>query len=630
MRFVCAVLLTGLICSLKISAQNFSPEDFKVALVGQFIKNIEWPHNDAELSIIVPQDRNMLSTLSVLDGEVIEGKRISVSFASDISNLPDADLVYISKEVIGNLDNVLALMRGKGTLVVTENSPTLHNVMINIVDNSSAQNETYRLNFQINRPNIVFEQLTIDPELILFGGTELDVATLYRETETAMQSLRDENLQTLQELEQKRQELNEQQAKLLGLESNFSELEDRLKASQEQLNKQQKALAETNQKLANVNSDYVAAKEDSEQKLSAAKADVEEQIRILSSLEQQVAQTNSLLEVKDAELQAKDAALEDTSERLIEKTEEVQQQAEVIDKQFVIIITIAISLLVFTIMTLIVAKMFFKNRSITRELEATVATLKDAQEQLIESEKLASLGQMVAGVAHEINTPIGVVVTSSSKIGEDAATCLKKLEDKSLKRSEMERFLTVLVETDRLIQSNLERCSNLIQNFKQVSADQVVAENRDIHLQNYIHDVMTTLSVVMKRNKVTWKVTGDNPTQNLDPGLLSQVINNLTNNAINHAFGDNENPAINIEIKSIEGYDQIKFTDNGRGMDEVTKKKIFDPFFTTKRGSGGTGLGMNIVYNLVTSKLQGTVSVDSELNVGTTITIELPSNIKPA
>jgi signal transduction histidine kinase len=616
-----------LFIAFSVHPQNFSLEDFKVALVGQFIKNIEWPEGPSKSSftILVPEDSAMMETLSILDGETIDNKRINVQFTPDLSTLPDADLIYISQNVVGNLDNVLALMRGTGTLMVTENSQTLHNVMINIVETAIDLDKTRQLTFQINRPNIVFEQLRIKPDLILHGGSELDVASLYRETEQAMQNLRSENLQSLQELEDKRRELETQQAALQNIQQDFDKLEQRLQQSQSKLERQERELQESTRKLDEVNDNYVKAKQESEQQLAAAQANVEEQINILNTLEVQIADKNQQLSQKELDLQQKEAALADTSERLQEKTVEVAQQAEVIDKQYIIILSSIATLVIFTVSTLIITKLFFKNKKTNQKLQSTLITLENTQEQLIESEKLASLGQLVAGVAHEINTPIGVVVTSSSTTSDDATLCLRKLEEKTLKKSDMHRFLTNTIETDKLIQSNLERCAKLIQNFKQVSADQVVAENRDIRLKDYINDIMGTLSVMLRHSNVKWEVDGENPSQNLDPGLLSQVINNLVNNAINHAFIDVDDPVIKIMITQSDDTNQIDFIDNGIGMDDKTRKKIFDPFFTTKRGRGGIGLGMNIVYNLITSKLRGQISVESEQGEGTTITIKLPA-----
>ncbi|BDX05340.1 YfiR/HmsC family protein [Planctobacterium marinum] len=621
------VLLFGQLLLLAHSwAQDFSPGQLKTALVGQFIKHIEWPalEQNSPLVVIVLRDRLMWQELKALDGEQIAGKRVAVRYSNNLDDLRNAHLVYLPESASDNVDNTLALMRGNGTLVVTENSDTRHNIMINITDNVATSEERYFLSFEINRPNILFEKLTINPELILFGGTELDVASLYRETETAMQNLRSENAQALHELEIKRQEVIAQQNELQNMQNASLELTQQLRASQQDLEAKQQELVQATQRLEKLDTDYNRAREESAEELKQANLEVRKQISVLADLKRQIEERNELLRERESAIEAKNLELNQASEKLLAKTDEVELQAAVIDKQFLIIIGIVATLLVFAVGILVVIKMFFKNRTITRRLESTLETLKNAQQQLVESEKLASLGQMVTGVAHEINTPIGVVITSSSKIGDDAQQLHTKLHSNSIKKSEMERFLSMLVETDKLIQSNLARCSNLIQNFKQVSADQVVAENRDIYLRDYIEDVMSTLSVVMRRSGVQWSVSGDNPPKNLDPGLLSQVINNLVNNAIKHAFTDIEQPHISIAVTQTAAADRLEFADNGVGMDTSTRKRIFDPFFTTKRGEGGTGLGMNIVYNLVTSKLKGTVTVDSEPGAGTRITIDLP------
>jgi signal transduction histidine kinase len=619
-------------------AQSYSKSDFKLALVGQFIKNIEWPNTakdntstDKPFIILVPVDKPMMAVLSALSGEVINRHKISVKYVATLNNLPPADLVYFSKNIDADINQAISLLRGKGTLVVTENSTSLHNVMINIIDQGADNSESYQLAFQINRPNIVYEKLIISPALILHGGSELDMADLYRETEVAMQALRGANEQSQQLLATQQQQLSQQKVNLTKLENEFTLLTTQLEANKHRLEANKQLLAEqisllavSSEKIIQANGEYQVAKSQSQQKLAAAEQqlvanqiNVDKQLALLNGLEKQVGEKTALLLVKEQSLQT-------TSNKLQQKSLEVDDQAKQIDRQTNIITSSVISLGVFILASLLVTMLLFKNRKITRQLQHIVDELNATQEQLIESEKLASLGQLVAGVAHEINTPIGVVVTSSSCIGDDAKLYLRLLEEKKLKRSDIYGFLSTLVETDKLIQNNLERCSRLIQNFKQISADQVIAENRIIHLKDYINEIMGALSVVMKRKQVLWKVEGDNPEHELDPGLLGQVINNLVTNAVTHAFDEVKNKKIIINVSRADDFDQIDFIDNGNGMDEQTMLKIFEPFFTTKRGQGGTGLGMNIVYNLVTSKLNGKIAIESEVGQGTKIIMKLP------
>lgn len=609
-----------------VSAQNYSKNDFKLALVGQFIKNIEWPvkREDKNFTIVVPVDKQMNTVLSALSGEVINQRIITVKFAPSLKELPPADLIYFSKNINADINQAISLLRGKGTLVVTENSKSLHNIMINILDQNSEISDRYQLKFQINRPNIAYEKLTIKPQLILHGGSELDMADLYRETEIAMQALRGSNVESQQLLLRKQLQLNQQNANLAKLTKEFSDLTSQLQSNKQLLVNQKNLLAESSSKIAQANEEYQRAEADSQEKLQAAEkalianqVKVEEQLNLLSNLEQQVATKTRLLALKEKNLL-------ESIDKLQQKALEIDDQAKKINQQSNIITSSVISLIVFILVSLLATKLLFKNRKITKKLQSTVEELQATQDQLIESEKLASLGQLVAGVAHEINTPIGVVVTSSSSVGDDAKEYLHLLEEKKLKRNDMHQFLTNLIKTDVLIQNNLARCSRLIQNFKQISADQVVAENRIVKIKDYINEVMQSLFVVMKQAKVIWKVEGDNPEHDLDPGLLAQVINNLVTNAITHAFDEISNKEIIINVVATDTCDEISFIDNGNGMDEQTRIKIFDPFFTTKRGRGGTGLGMNIVHNLVTTKLNGSIAIESEIGQGTKIIMKLP------
>jgi len=653
-----------MIMSTVTFARDVSRADLKIALVGQIIKNTKWPGDQKSvIRIVIPADKILADNLSKLEGVRINGRRIDVIYVPNYEKLPTAELVYFSHNM-EEVDNALALMRGKGVLVITENSPNLHNVMINIVE------DTNQLTFQINRPNITFEKIKVNPELILFGGTELDVAQLYRETELSMQRLRQQNDNSLRQLATKREEIKKQAValtaqkkevanqkkevrRLLGrtivLSEDLSHKEEALITKQTELNDSSRKLDESRRelessldKLDSVRQAYLNEKKLFDDKLAKAKLDydaqlfqfkselnknqqkVESQLRLLDDLGSQVEEKTHLLEKSKSDLAH-------TSVELKKEQKVSGQRAEVINRQYQIIAGIVLIVVIFAIAIGVISRLFLKNKRITAELklsneslEKTLATLERTQKQLVESEKLASLGQLVTGVAHEINTPIGVAITSSSSVGDGAKLHLKLLEEQKLRAHNIEDFLNTVIDAEELVLSNLERCAKLVQNFKQISADQVVAEDRSIRLKDYLQDILGALSITLKRSRVTWSVDGDNPEHLLDPGLLAQVINNLVTNSINYAFDGLDNRTINIVIRNGHDISEIEFTDNGSGMESDTLKKIFDPFFTTARGQGGTGLGMNIVHNLVTSKLHGKIEVQSQLGEGTTILIRLP------
>lgn len=631
-RFI-ALLMSVLAFCHSSFAQEYSESQVKTALVAQFVKHIEWPEqkSDNYFSIVVPYDAQMRNALATLNGKTINGISLNVSTATDLQAMYDVHLVYLSNENIPQKKRLLESLRGKGVLVVTENSDTRYNIMIDIVTQTIDEQNNARVSFQINRPNIVYEGLTIKPELILYGGTELDVASLYHETEAAIQQLLDENSTAKRDLELTSEELEKQRSVLEKVQSDYDVLSQSLSANQKVLEERQRALeeknsalAQTSERLGQLNKAFELAKAEAARQRTIAQtqqqeaqANIDEQMLVLASLKQQVEAQNILLDKTNLKLS-------DTSKALDAKSTEVAKQAQVIDKQYVIILGGLFILLIFSLSTFIITRMFLRNRAINQELAETLSTLRDTQEHLIESKKLASLGEMVAGVAHEINTPIGIVVTSSSTIGDEAELFLQRLEHNAIKKSELHRFLSNLRDTDQLIQNNLDRCTELIRNFKQISADQVVAEGRQIYLKSYLEELMQTLSVSLVRNRVNWAISGDDPKTFLDPGLLAQIMNNLISNAVNHAFIDEHSNHIDIRVSEQGENVHIDFEDNGQGMKPTTVTKIFEPFFTTKRGRGGVGLGMNIVYNLVTSKLQGSITVDSEPDVGTRIHMCLP------
>jgi PAS domain S-box-containing protein len=266
-----------------------------------------------------------------------------------------------------------------------------------------------------------------------------------------------------------------------------------------------------------------------------------------------------------------------------------------------------------------------------QELERTVTSLRETQEQLVEAEKMASLGNLVAGISHEINTPVGVSVTSASSLKEEVSTLRHKFENGSMKRSELEGFFVHADQACNILLSNTERASALIRSFKQVAVDQSSDELRMINLRDYFDEILLSLHPKLKHASVIVVNKAAHGIEMLThPGAIYQVMSNLVLNAVIHAYEPEQAGEIRIGAE-IEGeFVVLTCQDDGAGIAPQHLKRIFDPFFTTRRGAGGTGLGLNIVYNLVTAKLRGRISVDSQLHSGTTFTLRLPNRAKEA
>ncbi|MEH1902128.1 MAG: AAA family ATPase [Nostoc sp.] len=261
----------------------------------------------------------------------------------------------------------------------------------------------------------------------------------------------------------------------------------------------------------------------------------------------------------------------------------------------------------------------------TQELSQALEDLKATQKQLVESEKMAALGGLVAGVAHEINTPVGTSITVASTLADETRLFITAVEQGQLKRSFLNNYLEIAKESTDLILSNLNRAGELVQSFKQVAVDQTSLEHRTFVVKQYLEEIVASLNPKLKQASHTLTVTGDETiTINSYPGALAQIVTNLIMNSLTHAYQLHESGQLRIQVKQEGERIVIQYSDDGCGIGQENLNKIFEPFFTTARQQGGSGLGLHIVYNLVTQKLQGTIDVYSEVEKGTLFTVTLP------
>lgn len=258
-------------------------------------------------------------------------------------------------------------------------------------------------------------------------------------------------------------------------------------------------------------------------------------------------------------------------------------------------------------------------------LQQAMERLERTQNQLVTSEKMAALGELVAGVAHEINTPVGVAVTAASHLQQRTETFRGKYEAGSMKRSDLERFVGLAAESSQMLLNNLSRASDLVQSFKKVAVDQSSQARRVFNLERYTQELL--LSLRPKLKKVPHKVVVQCPPDLViesDPGAYGQILTNLIMNSLLHAFDLKDEGTITIDLSRQEDQIVLHFADNGRGIPEENLGRIFDPFFTTKRGKGGSGLGLHILYNIVSAQLDGSIQCESTLGEGTRFTVSFP------
>lgn len=260
------------------------------------------------------------------------------------------------------------------------------------------------------------------------------------------------------------------------------------------------------------------------------------------------------------------------------------------------------------------------------ELAAAMESLRHTQDELVRSEKMAALGSLVAGVAHELNTPIGNSVTVASTLQDKTREMLRDIKEGKLKRSALENYLENAETGTALLMRTLGMARELIRSFKQVAVDQSSSYRRQFDLQTALEELIVTLAPMYKKTAYTL-VTDLAPGIIMDsyPGPLGQIITNFMTNALTHAFEHRDSGEMHLQTHLLDDTQvQIVFSDNGIGMSEQVQKRVFDPFFTTKLGQGGSGLGMNIVYNLVTGVLGGSIQLDSKPGEGTSFTLVVP------
>jgi len=264
-------------------------------------------------------------------------------------------------------------------------------------------------------------------------------------------------------------------------------------------------------------------------------------------------------------------------------------------------------------------------------LQHTLEELKITQEHMIRSEKMASLGNLVAGMAHEINTPVGISITASSHLEKIAVDFKTLCQGEEVSYEELEGYLDDFIQAGQIIRSNLLRAAQLVNSFKQVSVDQSSDVKRKFNVRQYLDEIIISLHPKLKQTQHQITLECDEDLSiNSYPGALYQIVSNLVLNSLYHAFSERVAGEIKISAKAKDSLVEFIYQDNGNGIEKNIVDQVFDPFFTTKRGQGGTGLGLFIVYNLVTQKILGSIDCKSQVGVGTQFVVQIPMDIDKA
>lgn len=287
---------------------------------------------------------------------------------------------------------------------------------------------------------------------------------------------------------------------------------------------------------------------------------------------------------------------------------------------------IVIGLAITALLTLIIHNLLRQQQRIEHQVRQKSEELEETQSKMVQQGRMAALGGMVAGISHELNTPVGNSLMAATVLQSRTAQVRKLLGDNNLKYSELSDYLESATESTRIIEQNIRRATDLVKNFKQVAVDQTSERRRSFSLSVIIDELVATLKPQLKHTPHTLEV--DVPPHllmNSYPGPLEQVITNLVMNSLAHAFEPGESGLLKLAVRKVdEDHIEMEYSDNGRGIDMEIRSRIFDPFFTTQLGRGGSGLGLHIAYNIVTDMLGGDIRLDEKTRKGVRFIITLP------
>lgn len=584
-----------------------SVELLKAVWVYKFLNYIEWPEEDKIKTLTISywgDDNSFYKNLSALNNKEVRNSQIKVVRQTGMQPQSDVQVLVVGSTKNKSLAKLHSIVAGKSILVISDNATNEQNIMINFV-----YPDTDTISFELNRYSIIYEKLSLSSEILVIGGSEIDIAKVLNEMKTKLDNSRiqliqrettlntlavdiikkEKEMRSLQtKISQQTQDIVHRQQQSTLLKEEMNDLVSVLEKSSEELTKSYASLASNNQALSDKQKQLLA-KEENIKKLSLA----------ISTNTKTLAQQKTRLEEQKSTLSNQEASLVTQEKELLNKTSTIQRQNRVM------FISLVFILLVLGLVFLLFKNSRNKKKSYeilsekNIELAKTNEKLINTQSQLVESEKMAALGSLVAGVAHEINTPLGVSVTAVSTCQHIIDSFMAKVEENKLTRTQMHSFLDKLSQATALIMSNLVRANDLIRQFKLVSVDQSSEEKRKFLLGEYLNEVLSSLYPQYKKYECDIDIVCDDElTLNSFPGGIAQIMTNLVINSTLHGFELDKKASIKISVTCEDENVVITYQDNGGGIDKDKAPHVFTPFYTTKRGTGGSGLGLHICYNI--------------------------------
>lgn len=623
-KYTFFLVFISLQLSPHLYAQKRTLDDLKSALILKLCDYITWPADtmpDYSIALLSNDPLLIKSMQNIAPQFTINDKRVNVMPIKDFDNITNYNVLFVDKGSNSKLAHINELIHGKGVLLFTENHTLTNEFMFNLLSDKKKG----MVSFEFNRANLIFEGFDIHVDIIELKGSEIDVRDLYRQTknrleneENKVRSLSEQIEHQAKNIEKQNKEINKKNT-IIHKQSNtidqkelrLKEINSKLLSQEERMKEKQKVLNQLQYEVTKVNKN-----------LNLQKSKLDNQFYVLDTLSQSIVKKQNTIDEKNQILKEK--------------------EGEITFRNRAIILLFALSGI--GIFLLIIVYRTNKANILAKrtlalqkeELQATLDKLTQAQDQLIQSEKMASLGVLVAGIAHEINNPINFIssgILGLKKSISDIAFVLESYrkkygdlpENKSIKDIENEYEIDYLLQANETMFTNIntgiERAVNIVTSLKTFSHENNEKEVVDIHKN--IDLALTILHNQYKYKVEVKKEYGQVPEIECYPGKMNQVFVNLLNNA---AQAIKEKGVIKIKTFHKDEFLFISIKDNGCGIQAKNINRVFDPFYTTKEVGKGTGMGLSIVYNIVQNHA-GEIFINSEVDKYSEFIIKLPLRI---
>ncbi len=640
-------ILINVFCSVNSVAQVN-----RTKMVGAYVYNFSrytfWP-DEAKLDsfriLLITTNSELITEFNQFSkSQKTKNKPISLRVQSTVPNYfhKSLNMIFLDQEKSALFAELNKRIEDKPILLVTDNFIGKQLVMINIYDSPKQE-----LQFEVNKANVINHNLRIDPEILLIGGTEIDVASLYRTSQKEMELL-----------QQKMVAMNDS---LTRLKDDISQTLLRIKIQQAELLKQETLLRTQNDEIELGKLEIVKQKTYINNQLIETERQNQQIFKQTEELNDQInklEEQQRFIDRQKSEIEKSRSTLDSLASEIENKNSVLNQQTTTIDrqKQILLLAVITVLLAFIALFSIIngyrnkakknkllvsqkteIEKMNKKLVTTNKSLFQTIGQLKETQSQLVSSEKMASLGVLTAGIAHEINNPVNFIYTGVNSLKKDYEeldqlfTIIDQLTEKSnndalinqlistKKEIDFEEIIDIIPQTITDIQIGAERAADIIRGLRNFSRI-----DKDSKQLSDIHEGIDT-ALLLLRNKFKNHIKIDKhysqlPKVECFPGKLNQAFLNIFSNAIDAIEKDG---IITISTSSNDNQIQINIEDNGKGISEENINKIFDPFFTTKSVGKGVGLGLSITFGII-QEHHGKIEVKSTENVGTIFTISLP------